>query len=90
MTDLLADFVPETAAEAVLVRLKQHGIDYLFANAGTDFAPLIETYARNEQTALPVPTPVTAPHETAAVAVCQCNMSIFHYVFPIPYSITCP
>ena len=69
MTELLADFVPETAAEAVLVRLKQHGIDYLFANAGTDFAPVIETYARNEQTALPVPTPITAPHETAAVAM---------------------
>ncbi|NNE23033.1 MAG: thiamine pyrophosphate-requiring protein [Rhizobiales bacterium] len=69
MAELPADFIPQSAAEAVLVRLKQHGIDYLFANAGTDFAPVIETYARNQQTELPVPMPVTAPHETAAVAM---------------------
>ncbi|MDH3741971.1 MAG: thiamine pyrophosphate-requiring protein, partial [Hyphomicrobiales bacterium] len=69
MAELPAEFIPDTAAEAVLVRLKQHGIDYLFANSGTDFAPIIETYARNQQTELPLPVPVTAPHESAAVAM---------------------
>ena len=69
MAKLPKNFVPETTAEAVLVRLKQHGIDYLFANAGTDFAPIIETYAKNLQTDLPIPTPIIAPHETAAVAM---------------------
>lgn len=69
MAKLPKNFVPETTAEAVLVRLKQHGIDYLFANAGTDFAPIIETYAKNQQTDLPIPTPIIAPHETAAVAM---------------------
>ncbi|MEM8686767.1 MAG: thiamine pyrophosphate-requiring protein [Pseudomonadota bacterium] len=69
MAKLPKTFIPETAAEAVLVRLKQHGIDYLFANAGTDFAPIIETYAKNLETGLPIPTPIIAPHETAAVAM---------------------
>ena len=69
MAKLPKTFVPETTAEAVLVRLKQHGIDYLFANAGTDFAPIIETYAKNLETDLPIPTPIIAPHETAAVAM---------------------
>ena len=63
------NFVPETAAEAVLVRLKQHGIDYLFATSGTDFAPVIETYARNQRSNLALPEPVIAPHENAAVAM---------------------
>ncbi len=69
MAKLPKAFIPETTAEAVLVRLKQHGIDYLFANAGTDFAPIIETYAKNLQADLPIPTPIIAPHETAAVAM---------------------
>jgi acetolactate synthase-1/2/3 large subunit len=58
---------PKTGAEAVLMGLKANGIDYLFANAGTDFPPVIEALA-----ALPaqhVPVPVTVPHETAGVAM---------------------
>lgn len=58
---------PATGAEALLLALKANGIDYLFANAGTDFPPVIEALA-----ALPaeaVPQPVTVPHETAAVAM---------------------
>ena len=31
-----------TAAEALLATLRLRGIDYLLANPGTDFAPLIE------------------------------------------------
>lgn len=69
MAELPEDFLPETAAEAILVRLKQHDIDYLFANAGTDFAPVIEIYSKNQQSDLPIPTPIIAPHETAAVAM---------------------
>ncbi len=69
MAELPEDFLPETAAEAILVRLKQHDIDYLFANAGTDFAPVIEIYTKNQQSDLPIPTPIIAPHETAAVAM---------------------
>ena len=35
-----------TVADAYLQLLADRGIDYLFANAGTDFAPLIEAYAK--------------------------------------------
>jgi len=58
---------PKTGGDALLTALKACGIDYLFANAGTDFPPIIEGLAR-----LPegdVPTPVTVPHETAAMAM---------------------
>lgn len=58
---------PQTGAEALLLALKAVGVEYLFANAGTDFPPVIEALSR-----LPadhVPTPVTIPHETAAVGM---------------------
>ena len=67
MTAKLSSAAPRTGAEAVLMALKANGIDWLFANAGTDFPPVIEALA-----ALPadsMPTPVTVPHETAAVAM---------------------
>jgi hypothetical protein len=39
-------FKPESAAEAWLGLLATRGIDYLFANGGTDFAPVVEAYAK--------------------------------------------
>ena len=39
-------FTPQTAAEALLARLHANGLDALFANGGTDFASIIEAYAR--------------------------------------------
>lgn len=56
-----------TAAEALLLGIKAAGIDYLFANSGTDFPPIIEAYATLAPERTPVP--VTVPHETAAVAM---------------------
>ena len=49
--------VPQTSAEALLCAMKSGGVDYLFANAGTDFPPVIEAYARAEKTALEMPAP---------------------------------
>ena len=34
-----------SAGGALLMRLKALGVDYVFANAGTDFPPLIESLA---------------------------------------------
>lgn len=34
-----------TGGELILRSLKKHGVDYLFANAGSDFAPIVEAYA---------------------------------------------
>ena len=61
--------IPVNAAEALLMRLKQNGVDYLFANAGTDFAPVIEGYAAQTTNDAPMPIPLAIPHETAAVAM---------------------
>src|SRR5712692_627433 len=56
-----------TGAGDLLTGLKKNGIDYLFANAGTDFPPIIEAFASLPSGQLPVP--VTVPHETACVAM---------------------
>ena len=58
-----------TVADAYLMLLADRGIDYLFANAGTDFAPLIEAYAKLEGTGARTPKPVTVPHENVAVCM---------------------
>lgn len=55
-----------TAAEALLEALSDGGIDYLFANAGTDFPPVIEALAQMGKTA---PMALTIPHESVAVAM---------------------
>ena len=62
--------MPEiTVAEAYLALLKARGIDVLFANPGTDFAPIVEAYARAGETGLDFPTPHTIVHETVAVGM---------------------
>ncbi|MFT7134718.1 MAG: acetolactate synthase-1/2/3 large subunit [Akkermansiaceae bacterium] len=58
-----------TVAEVYLRLLKLRGIDYFFANAGTDFTPLIEAFAKGEAEGIPMPKPITAPHENIAVAM---------------------
>jgi acetolactate synthase-1/2/3 large subunit len=67
----LADPKPQatgtTGAEAVLKALKRNGVDYVFANAGTDFPPIIEAFVALDPASLP--EPVTVPHETASVAM---------------------
>jgi len=62
-------------ADAYLALLADRGVDCLFANAGTDFAPLIEALSRAEADGLKAPRPVTVPHEN--VAVC---MAIGYYL----------
>ncbi|OGL59604.1 MAG: hypothetical protein A3I72_03400 [Candidatus Tectomicrobia bacterium RIFCSPLOWO2_02_FULL_70_19] len=59
----------ETAAEALLFMLRDRGIQYLFANPGTDAAPLIEAFARLKALGRPAPIPVVAPHEMCAVSM---------------------
>src|SRR5256886_12098787 len=59
----------ESTAEAYLELLAARGVEYLFANAGTDFAPLIEAYAKRLARGQALPRPVTVPHETPAVAM---------------------
>jgi acetolactate synthase I/II/III large subunit len=59
----------ESVAEAYLELLATRGVDYFFANAGTDFAPLIEAYAKRLAEGHALPRPLTVPHEAPAVAM---------------------
>src|SRR5690348_18328750 len=58
-------------ADAYLALLADRGIEYLFANAGTDFAPIIESYAKAQAHGTKVPKPVTVPHENVAINMAQ-------------------
>jgi acetolactate synthase-1/2/3 large subunit len=60
---------PPIAGEAFLRALADHGIDYFFANPGTDFPPIVEAFSRSKLTNAKVPTPLVIPHENLAVAM---------------------
>src|SRR5438552_2464508 len=59
----------ESTADAYLELLAARGVEYFFANSGTDFAPLIDAYARRLAQGLPAPRPMTIPHEVPAVGM---------------------
>ena len=59
----------ESVAEAYLELLASRGIDYFFGNGGTDFAPIIEAYAKRQVQELPSPHPIPVPHEVTAVSM---------------------
>jgi acetolactate synthase I/II/III large subunit len=58
-----------SVAEAYLALLADRGIEYLFANAGTDFAPIVEAYARASHSGLKAPRPLLATHENLAFSM---------------------
>jgi acetolactate synthase-1/2/3 large subunit len=60
-----------TVGQAYLGALADCGVDVVFANAGTDFAPIIEGLVRAGDTGQRVPRFVTVPHENVAVAMAQ-------------------
>ena len=63
------DVVVTTVAEAYLSVLKDRGVSRLFVNAGTDFAPLVEAYARRKQSGLDFPELVVCAHENLAISM---------------------
>jgi acetolactate synthase I/II/III large subunit len=67
--DSSAGEAPPSAASTLLASLAAKGIDYFFANPGTDFPPIIESFARAAKSGSAVPRPVLVPHENAAVAM---------------------
>jgi len=58
-----------TAGGALLARLKSAGVDYIFANSGTDFPPIIEGLAEAAANDIPLPHAVVIPHEHAAMGM---------------------
>ena len=61
--------MPMTAGAVLLTRLKQLGVDFIFANSGTDFPPIIEGLAEAEAKGIDLPEAVVIPHEGAAMAM---------------------
>ena len=61
--------VVTTVAEAYLSVLKDRGVSRMFVNAGTDFAPIVEAYARQKQSGLDFPELVVCAHENLAISM---------------------
>ncbi len=68
---IVAGDINETVAAEFLSALVDRGIEYVFANAGTDFAPIIEALVAFSQQGRPAPKFVTVPHENVAIAMAQ-------------------
>jgi acetolactate synthase I/II/III large subunit len=49
--------------------LAEHGVDFFFANPGTDFPPIVEAFSRARDSNAKLPRPVLVPHENLAVAM---------------------
>jgi len=59
----------DNVAQAYLELLRDRGIKYFFGNAGTDFAPLVDGFARFAAEGKDFPRPILVPHEFAAVSM---------------------
>ena len=57
----------EITAEAYLRRLAERGVEHVFANPGTDFAPIVEALSRQGNRRYP--RFITVPHENAATSM---------------------
>jgi acetolactate synthase I/II/III large subunit len=58
-----------SAADVLLDRLRANGVRYFFANAGTDFAPIVESLAQARQAGRETIEPIICGHENAAVSM---------------------
>lgn len=58
-----------TAGGAIFTRLKALGVDYVFANSGTDFPPIIEGLAEARARGIALPKALVIPHEHAAMGM---------------------
>src|SRR5574341_506030 len=59
----------QNTAQAYLELLRARGIEYFFGNAGTDFGPLVDAFAKCAAEGKDRPRPVTVPHEFVAVSM---------------------
>lgn len=62
--------ISRSSAHALLVRMKERDVDVVFANAGTDFAPIIEAMSWQSDVSPDIyPRFVIVPHENLAMAM---------------------
>jgi acetolactate synthase-1/2/3 large subunit len=57
------------AGEVFLRALAEHGVDFFFANPGTDFPAIVEGFSRAKGSNAKLPRPILVPHENLAVAM---------------------
>ena len=60
-----------TAADALNDALVTAGVDCVFINSGTDYPPVIESWAKNEAEGRKIPRVIISPHEYAAMSAAQ-------------------
>ena len=58
-----------TAGGALFGKLKALGVEYVFANSGTDFPPIIEGLIEARNEGIDLPQAITVPHEHVAVGM---------------------
>lgn len=61
----------ETTAHALLELLSLRGVEYFFANSGTDFASIVEAFASRKEQGKDLPIPMAIPHEIPLVGMAQ-------------------
>jgi acetolactate synthase-1/2/3 large subunit len=59
----------ENVAQAYLELLRDRGVEYFLANAGTDFASLVDAFAKWKAEGRAAPRPILVPHESVAVSM---------------------
>ena len=65
----MSDTPSMTAGGALFAKLKALGVDYVFANSGTDFPPIIEGLIEARDKGVDLPQAITVPHEHVAVGM---------------------
>jgi acetolactate synthase-1/2/3 large subunit len=60
-----------TASDALNDALLQAGVSYVFLNSGTDYPPIIESWAKIEARGCRIPEIIISPHETVAISAAQ-------------------
>jgi len=58
-----------TVGADLVEMLASSKVNYFFGNSGTDFAPIIEAFAKRQAQGKDRPVPITVPHEIPAVAM---------------------
>ncbi|MCL6592533.1 MAG: thiamine pyrophosphate-requiring protein [Alicyclobacillus sp.] len=59
---------PRTASDVLFETLASQGVEYVFANLGSDHPAIIESFAKAAATGRPIPKVVTCPHEMVALS----------------------
>lgn len=60
-----------TASDALTDALVSAGVSHIFVNSGTDYPPIIESWAKYEASGLKKPEIIISPHEYAALCAAQ-------------------